>query len=141
MAGEDDLLAETKKYHDLSFLWVYTLGRCREGGNFTSADVACHLPRHSTGEVACHYVSLYINSHAQQGILSVNRGGGWSTIVRGEEVDLGEHIYLGGGGLREAANGTRLISSTSCVSSNNQQCGIWTWMPRMTRGCSELYHL
>jgi len=43
-------------------------------------------------------------------------GGGWSTIVRGEEVDLREHMDPGGGGLREAAHRTRLLTSASFVS-------------------------
>jgi len=48
----------------------------------------------------------------------------------------------GGGGLHEAAHGTRLYYLPHPSSpSNNQQCGIWTRMPRMTRGRSELYHL
>ena len=41
---------------------------------------------HSPGEAACHYIGLLIDSHAWQGILRANRGGGWSTIVRGDEV-------------------------------------------------------
>ena len=31
ITGEDVLLAEAEKYHDLIFLWVYTLVRPQEG--------------------------------------------------------------------------------------------------------------
>ena len=43
---------------------------------------------HSPGEAACHCIGLLIDSHAWQGILHANKGGGWSTIVRGEEVKV-----------------------------------------------------
>ena len=46
----------------------------------------CPTQWHSLGEVACHFFGLLIDSHAWQGILRANAGGGWSTIVRGEEV-------------------------------------------------------
>jgi hypothetical protein len=32
IAGEDVLLAEAEKYHDLLFLWVYTLPSASPGG-------------------------------------------------------------------------------------------------------------
>ena len=51
--------------------------------------------------------------------------------MRGEEVDLGEHIYLGGGGLREAENGTRLISSASFVSF--KKSAVWHMDPDAMR--------
>ena len=40
---------------------------------------------HSPGEAACSNVERYMDSHARRGILRANGGGGWSTIVRGEE--------------------------------------------------------
>ena len=43
-------------------------------------------------------IGLFIDSNAQPGILS-RTGGGWSTIVGGGKVDLGEHMDPGGVGL------------------------------------------
>ena len=42
--GEDVLLAEVEKYHDLIFLWVYTLVHHQEGKIKKSANVVA-LPR------------------------------------------------------------------------------------------------
>jgi len=44
VVGEDVLLVEAEKYHDLLFLWVYTLVRCQEGKTQKSANVRA-LPR------------------------------------------------------------------------------------------------
>jgi hypothetical protein len=42
--GEDVLLAESEKYHDLIFLWVYSLVRPQEGKTLKLANVTA-LPR------------------------------------------------------------------------------------------------
>jgi hypothetical protein len=64
-------------------LWVCMQVRCPEGEIQKSANVRGHSP----GKMACPNVGLFIDSHAQQGILHANGRGGWSTIVKGEEVD------------------------------------------------------
>ncbi len=79
--GEDDLSAEAEKYHDYHF---YEFARKCDAGWAKLKNWPTQW--HSLGEAACHYIGLLIDSHAWRGILRANGGGGWSTIVRGEEV-------------------------------------------------------
>jgi hypothetical protein len=77
-----------------------------------------------------------------RGAKSINRGNiGTLCAERGVCTGLGEHMDPGGGASRGNTWDKVNYLPHPTSPSNNQQCGIWTRMPRVTQGYSELYHL